>query len=79
MIHYCRKKDVILKYFIEIQDWYVLLHRISVNHRIFFLICAIKFIAGPPFSIINALAELGYRVICSTGEAEILWTLQREL
>ncbi|KAK1127831.1 hypothetical protein K0M31_003323 [Melipona bicolor] len=36
-------------------------------------------IKGPPFSIINALAELGYRVICSTGEAEILWTLQREL
>ncbi|XP_076396152.1 uncharacterized protein LOC100877259 isoform X5 [Megachile rotundata] len=36
-------------------------------------------IKGPPFAIINALAELGYRVICSTGEAEILWTLQREL
>ncbi|XP_012226302.1 uncharacterized protein [Linepithema humile] len=34
---------------------------------------------GSPFSIINALAELGYRVTCSTGEAEILWTLQREL
>ncbi|KAM0729309.1 hypothetical protein ACS0PU_004663 [Formica fusca] len=33
---------------------------------------------GTPFSVINALAELGYRVICSTGEAEILWTLQRE-
>lgn len=33
---------------------------------------------GSPFSVINALAELGYRVICSTGEAEILWTLQRE-
>ncbi|EZA55858.1 hypothetical protein X777_04077 [Ooceraea biroi] len=35
-------------------------------------------IKGSPFSVINALAELGYRVICSTGEAEILWTLQRE-
>ncbi|XP_018397545.1 PREDICTED: uncharacterized protein LOC108775624 [Cyphomyrmex costatus] len=33
---------------------------------------------GTPFSIINALAELGYRVICSTGEAEVLWTLQRD-
>ncbi|RLU17108.1 hypothetical protein DMN91_011177 [Ooceraea biroi] len=37
-----------------------------------------KLISGSPFSVINALAELGYRVICSTGEAEILWTLQRE-
>lgn len=36
-------------------------------------------IKGPPLNIINALAELGYRVICSTGEAEILWTLQREI
>ncbi|XP_017767309.1 PREDICTED: uncharacterized protein LOC108555796 isoform X2 [Eufriesea mexicana] len=36
-------------------------------------------IKGPPFSIINALAELGYRVVCSTGETEILWTMQREL
>ncbi|XP_018301672.1 uncharacterized protein [Mycetomoellerius zeteki] len=33
---------------------------------------------GTPFSVINALAELGYRVICSTGEAEVLWTLQRD-
>lgn len=33
---------------------------------------------GTPFSVINALAELGYRVICSTGETEILWTMQRE-
>lgn len=33
---------------------------------------------GPPFAIINALAELGYRVTCSAGETEILWTLQRE-
>ncbi|XP_011693415.1 PREDICTED: uncharacterized protein LOC105453290 isoform X4 [Wasmannia auropunctata] len=33
---------------------------------------------GTPFSVINALAELGYRVICTTGDAEILWTMQRE-
>lgn len=37
-----------------------------------------KLISGTPFSVINALAELGYRVICSTGETEILWTMQRE-
>ncbi|KAK2587932.1 hypothetical protein KPH14_004020 [Odynerus spinipes] len=36
-------------------------------------------IKGPPFSVINALAELGYRVISNTGETEILWTLQREV
>ncbi|KAL0123618.1 hypothetical protein PUN28_005853 [Cardiocondyla obscurior] len=35
-------------------------------------------IKGAPFSVINALAELGYRVICSAGESETLWTLQRE-
>lgn len=34
---------------------------------------------GAPLSVINALAELGYKVVCSTGEAEILWTLQREV
>ncbi|KYN15891.1 Ankyrin repeat domain-containing protein 39 [Trachymyrmex cornetzi] len=37
-----------------------------------------KLISGTPFSVINALAELGYRVVCSTGEAEVLWTLQRD-
>ncbi|EFN64625.1 hypothetical protein EAG_03777 [Camponotus floridanus] len=37
-----------------------------------------KLISGTPFSVINALAELGYRVICSSGETEVLWTLQRE-
>lgn len=36
-------------------------------------------VKGPPLPVINALAELGYRVICSTGEAEILWTMQREI
>ncbi|CAL7951423.1 unnamed protein product [Xylocopa violacea] len=35
-------------------------------------------INGPPFSIINALAETGYRVICSSGDTDVLWTLQRE-
>lgn len=28
---------------------------------------------------LNALSQLGYRVITSTGEAEITWTLQREI
>jgi hypothetical protein len=32
-----------------------------------------------PAEIINALAQLGYKVVCSTGEAEITWTLQREV
>ncbi|KAK0179925.1 hypothetical protein PV327_005622 [Microctonus hyperodae] len=36
-------------------------------------------IKGPPLAIINTMAELGYRVISSTGEAEVLWTLYREI
>lgn len=28
---------------------------------------------------INALGQLGYKVVSSTGEAEITWTLQREI
>lgn len=36
-------------------------------------------IKGPPMHVINSLSELGYRVVCSTGEAEIVWTLQREV
>lgn len=28
---------------------------------------------------INSLAQLGYKVASSTGEAEITWTLQRDL
>lgn len=36
-------------------------------------------IKGHCIAVINALAELGYRVISTTGEAEIVWTLQREL
>lgn len=35
-------------------------------------------IKAAPAELINALAQLNYKVICSTGEAEITWTLQRE-
>lgn len=30
-------------------------------------------------TVINSLAQLGYRVITSCGETETLWTLQREI
>lgn len=30
-----------------------------------------------PISVINSLSELGYKVVCSSGEAEIVWTLRR--
>ncbi|XP_055857284.1 uncharacterized protein LOC129920108 [Episyrphus balteatus] len=33
----------------------------------------------PPMQLINTLSQLGYKVICSTGEAEIVWTMQREV
>ncbi|CAD7079206.1 unnamed protein product [Hermetia illucens] len=33
----------------------------------------------PPLQAINSLSQLGYKVVCSTGEAEIVWTMQREL
>lgn len=33
----------------------------------------------PPMPLINTLSQLGYKVICSTGEAEIVWTMQREV
>lgn len=32
-----------------------------------------------PLQMINTLGQLGYRVVASTGEAEILWTMQRDL
>lgn len=32
-----------------------------------------------PLRIINALGELGYRVVTTCGDAEICWTLEREL
>lgn len=35
-------------------------------------------IKAPAAVLINSLAQLGYKVVCSTGEAEITWTLQRE-
>jgi hypothetical protein len=28
--------------------------------------------------LINALAQLGYKIVCSTGETDVTWTLQRE-
>jgi hypothetical protein len=34
---------------------------------------------GPPIAVVNTLSELGYKVVCSTGEAEVVWTLQREV
>ncbi|XP_075213425.1 uncharacterized protein LOC142319718 isoform X2 [Lycorma delicatula] len=36
-------------------------------------------IKGTPFQVINLLSELGYKVVCSSGEAEIVWTLCREI
>jgi len=33
----------------------------------------------PPHVLINNLAEIGYRVICCSGETEITWTLGREI
>lgn len=34
---------------------------------------------APPLDIVNALGQLGYRVVATTGEAEVVWTLQREV
>lgn len=34
---------------------------------------------GAPVQIVNALGQLGYRVVSTTGENEIVWTLQRDL
>lgn len=36
-------------------------------------------IKGPPIEVINSLSQLGYKVVCSTGETEVVWTMQREL
>lgn len=33
----------------------------------------------PPMDMVNTLAQLSYKVICSCGEAEISWTMQREI
>lgn len=32
-----------------------------------------------PIAVVNALSELGYKVICTTGETEVVWTMQREI
>lgn len=36
-------------------------------------------IKASPLKVINSLSELGYRVVCSSGEAEIVWTLKRDV
>lgn len=36
-------------------------------------------VKGSPIDVVNCLSKLGYKVICSTGEAEIVWTMQREI
>lgn len=36
-------------------------------------------IKGPPMTVINTLCQLGYKVVSSSGEAEVVWTLQREI
>lgn len=36
-------------------------------------------VSGQVLQVINALSELGYQVVTSTGEAEITWTLRREI
>lgn len=32
-----------------------------------------------PIDVVNALGQLGYRVVATTGEAEIVWTMQRDI
>ncbi|KAG5892947.1 hypothetical protein JTB14_014999 [Gonioctena quinquepunctata] len=34
---------------------------------------------APPMDVVNALGQLGYRVIATTGEAEVVWTMQRDV
>ncbi|XP_005186426.1 uncharacterized protein LOC101898327 [Musca domestica] len=36
-------------------------------------------ISCPPMIMMNTLAQLSYKVVCSSGEAEICWTMQREI
>ncbi|KAK9694630.1 hypothetical protein QE152_g33402 [Popillia japonica] len=36
-------------------------------------------IKGHPINVVNALGELGYRVVGTTGEAEVVWTMQRDI
>lgn len=32
-----------------------------------------------PIQAVNALGQLGYRVVATTGETEVVWTMQRDL
>lgn len=34
---------------------------------------------APPVEVVNALGQLGYKVVATTGEAEVIWTMQREV
>nr|XP_023016291.1 uncharacterized protein LOC111505673 [Leptinotarsa decemlineata] len=34
---------------------------------------------APPIEVVNALSQLGYRVVATTGEAEVVWTMQRDI
>lgn len=36
-------------------------------------------VKGSPMQVINSLSELGYKVVCSSGEGEIVWTLRRDI
>lgn len=36
-------------------------------------------VAASPLTMLNTLAQLSYKVVCSCGEAEICWTMQREI
>lgn len=38
-----------------------------------------KLVEGQPIKVINYLSELGYRVVCCSGEGECTWTLAREV
>lgn len=35
-------------------------------------------VKGSPMAVINSLSQLGYKVVCSTGETEVIWTMARE-
>lgn len=32
-----------------------------------------------PMAVVNALGQLGYRVVATTGETEVTWTMQRDI
>ena len=36
-------------------------------------------IQAPALQIVNALSELGYRVVCCSGESQLTWTLARDI